>query len=85
MPYSKVTVFYGHIHQEHHHKTGHIGHHAARGLMYPLPAPGSVPVKSPVPWDPSQPHKGLGFRGVQENVKDGQYAISEFTVKGEKL
>ena len=29
MPYKNVTVFYGHIHQEHHHKTGHIEHHAA--------------------------------------------------------
>ncbi|MGZ3596255.1 MAG: metallophosphoesterase family protein, partial [Syntrophales bacterium] len=43
MPYANVTVFYGHIHQEHHHQTGHIAHHAAKGLMYPLPAPGSVP------------------------------------------
>ena len=40
MPYSNVTVFYGHIHQEHHHKTGNIAHHAAKGLMFPLPAPG---------------------------------------------
>src|SRR5437763_422761 len=24
MPYKSVTVFYGHIHQEHHHMTGHI-------------------------------------------------------------
>lgn len=24
MPFSNVTVFYGHIHQEHHHMTGHI-------------------------------------------------------------
>ena len=27
MPYSNVTVFYGHIHQEHHQMTGHIAHH----------------------------------------------------------
>jgi hypothetical protein len=85
MPYSNVTVFYGHIHQEHHRMTGHIAHHAAKGLMYPLPAPGSVPVKKPVPWDASQPYKGLGFRNVEAKVKKAEFAINEFGVKGEKL
>ncbi len=85
IPYSNVTVFYGHIHQEHHHKTGNIAHHAAKGLMFPLPAPGSVPVKNPIPWDANQPYKGLGFRSVDAKVKEGQYAISEFSVKGERL
>jgi len=85
MPYSNVTVFYGHIHQEHHHKTGHIAHHAAKGLMFPLPAPGSVPVKNPIPWDANQPYKGLGFRSVEAKVKKAQYMISEFSVKGERL
>jgi 3',5'-cyclic AMP phosphodiesterase CpdA len=59
-----VTVFYGHIHQEHHHATGHIGHHSATSLIFPLPAPGSVPKKGPVPWDPAHPYQGLGFRQV---------------------
>jgi hypothetical protein len=85
MPYSNVTVFYGHIHQEHHHNTGHIDHHAAKGLMYPLPAPGSVPKKAPVPWDATQPYRGLGFRSVEAKVKEASYTISEFNVKGEKL
>lgn len=85
MPYSKVTVFYGHIHQEHHHNTGHIAHRAAKGLMFPLPAPGSVPVKSPIPWNANQPYKGLGFRNVEAKVKEARYAISEFSVKGENL
>jgi hypothetical protein len=84
-PYSSVTVFYGHIHQEHHQKTGNIAHHAAKGLMFPLPAPRSVPVKNPIPWDANQPYKGLGFRGVDAKVKEAQYTISEFSVKGEKL
>ena len=44
MPYSNVTVFYGHIHQEHHHKTDQIWHHAAKGLMFPLPAMGRARV-----------------------------------------
>jgi hypothetical protein len=85
MPYTNVTVFYGHIHQEHLHNTGHIDHHAAKGLMYPLPAPGSVPKKAPVPWDATQPYKGLGFRSVEARVKEASYAISEFNIKGEKL
>ena len=85
MPYPNVTVFYGHIHQEHHHNTGHIAHHAAKGLMYPLPAPGSVPKKQPVPWDDKAPYKGLGFRGINADVKKAKYNITEFGVKGERL
>jgi hypothetical protein len=85
MPYPNVTVFYGHIHQEHHHKTGHIAHHAAKGLMFPLPAPGSVPVKKPIPWDAAEPYKGLGFRSVGVKVKQAEHAIAEFSVKGEML
>ena len=64
-PYSNVTVFYGHIHQENHHMTGAIAHHAAEGLMYPLPAPGSVPKKAPLPWDAAHPFRGLGIREVE--------------------
>jgi len=85
MPYSNVTVFYGHIHQEHHHKTAHIGHHSAKGLMYPLPAPGSLPKKIQLPWDDAKPYKGLGFRGIETKGKQAEYAITEFGVKGEKL
>ena len=85
MPYSNVTVFYGHIHQEHHQKTGHIAHHADKGLMFPLPAPGSVPVKNPIPWDTNQPYKGLGFRSVKVKVKKAEFAITEIGLKGERL
>lgn len=85
MPYSNVTIFYGHIHQEHHQKIGQISHHAAKGLMFPLPAPGSVPVKNPIPWDANQPYRGLGFRNVEVKVKETRCAISEFSVRGEKL
>jgi hypothetical protein len=82
MPFQHVTVFYGHIHQENHHQTGHIAHHSAMGLMYPLPAPGSVPKKAPVPWDPMQPYRGLGFRGVggQAAGKSG-IRISEYPLQ----
>jgi len=80
MPYKNVTVFYGHIHQEHHHTTGHIAHHAAKGLMFPLPAPGSQPNRAPLPWDPAQPYKGLGFRSVDAEVPQAAYEITEFPV-----
>lgn len=65
MPYPNVTVFYGHIHQEHHHMTGHIAHHAAQSLIFPLPVPGSQPKRTPVPWDAAHPYRGLGFRSVE--------------------
>ncbi|HEY7986532.1 MAG TPA: metallophosphoesterase, partial [Methylophilaceae bacterium] len=47
MPYNNVTVFYGHIHQENHHMTGHIAHHSAQSLMFPLPVAGSQPKRLP--------------------------------------
>jgi len=81
MPLKNVTVFYGHIHQEHHQMTGHIAHHAAKGLMFPLPAPGSQPNRTPLAWDPAQPYKGLGFRGVDAQVRKAEYEITEYPVK----
>jgi 3',5'-cyclic AMP phosphodiesterase CpdA len=59
-----VTVFYGHIHQEHHQTTGAITHHAAKSLIFPLPAPGSAPKRAPIPWNPARPYGGLGLREV---------------------
>lgn len=80
MPYSNVTVFYGHIHQENHHMTGHIPHHSAKSLMFPLPPPGSQPKRMPVPWDDNAPYQGLGFRETEALAKDSVYTISEFPV-----
>ena len=80
MPYSNVTVFYGHIHQEHHHSTGHIDHHAAQSLIFPLPAPGSQDKRTPLPWDAAAPGKGLGFREVQADAKQARYQLQEFPV-----
>jgi Icc-related predicted phosphoesterase len=80
MPYRNVTVFYGHIHQEHHHMTGHIAHHSAKSLIFPLIAPGSQPKRAPVAWDPAQPYKGLGFRGVETEIKKAEYEITEYPV-----
>ncbi len=81
MPYRNLTVFYGHIHQEHHHMTGHIAHHAAKSLIFPLPAAGSVPKRVPLAWNAADPtYAGLGFRGIDVNARSGQAAISEFAV-----
>ena len=80
MPYQNVTVLYGHIHQENHHQTGHIGHHAARGMMYPLPAPHSVPKKAPIPWDLAHPYQGLGYRQAQETLRLSELALSELPI-----
>jgi len=76
--YPHVTVFYGHIHQEHHHQTEHIAHHAAKSLVFPLPAPGSVPKKVPLPWDAAKPFNGLGYRQVDVDV-DGDDAPVKLT------
>lgn len=75
-----VTVFYGHIHQEHHFKTGAIEHHAAKGLMFALPAPGSQLKRTPVAWDPAAPYKGLGFREVEAEARPVKYDITELPV-----
>jgi 3',5'-cyclic AMP phosphodiesterase CpdA len=80
-PYKNVTVFYGHIHQEHHQMTGNIPHHAAKGLMFPLPAPGSVPKRVPIPWDAASPYKGLGYRSITAKTGNAEYMITEFPVQ----
>ena len=74
-----VNVFYGHIHQENVHQTGQITHRAARSLVFPLPAPGSVPKKGPLPWDPQSADHGLGYREVKRvaaalDVKEHPFA-----------
>ena len=82
MPYKNVVVFYGHIHQVHNQMTGHIAHHAANGLMYPLPAPLSQPKKAPIPWDPAVPYKNLGVRDIETIKTKDEYVITELPIKG---
>jgi len=69
MPFRNVTVFYGHIHQENHHMTGHIAHHSARSLIFALPAPGSQEQRTPLAWNESAPYAGLGFREVSASSR----------------
>lgn len=61
--------------------TGHIAHHAAKGLMFPLPAPGSQPTRAPLPWDPAQPYKGLGFRDIEAESKEVAFKLTELPVQ----
>jgi hypothetical protein len=75
--YANVTVFYGHIHQEHHHLTGSVAHHAARSLIFPLPPPGSQPKRAPIPWDPQHPGRGLGWREVRDAAGSSAPVIAE--------
>jgi Calcineurin-like phosphoesterase len=82
LPHKQVTVFYGHIHQEHHHQTEHIVHHAAKSLIFPLPAPGSVPKKVPLAWDPAAPFKGLGYREIDLPRPEADPRLMEFSVAG---
>jgi 3',5'-cyclic AMP phosphodiesterase CpdA len=84
MPFENVIAFHGHIHQENHHTTGHIAHHACKGSMYPLSTPGPQPAPAPVPWDAKEPFKGLGFRSVKADKTAAKYEIAELTVTGKK-
>ena len=84
-PYQHLTVFYGHIHQENHRTTGHINHHSAKSLMFPLPAPMSVPKKTPVAWDPQHPARGLGSREIDVKDKGRALTLEEYDVKGGRV
>jgi hypothetical protein len=52
--------------------------------MFPLPAPGSVPQKAPIPWDPGAPFAGMGWRDVKAEVssKSLDLTIEEKNVRG---
>ncbi len=84
-PYRHLTVFYGHIHQENHRTTGNITHHSAKSLIFPLPAPGSVPKNAAVPWDPGHPARGLGFREVEVKDRGQTLALEEYDVRGARV
>ena len=60
--------------------TGHIAHHSAKSLIFPLPAPGSQPNRAPLPWDASAPYKGLGFREIEAEDVGKTYQVTEFPV-----
>jgi hypothetical protein len=53
-------------------------------LIFPLPAPGSVPKKAPVPWDAAAPFKGLGYRSVQLDGRQDTPVLAELQVQGRR-
>jgi hypothetical protein len=79
--WKNVTVFYGHIHQEHHFMTGQIAHHAAKSLIFPLPPPGSQPKRAPVPWDAAHPGRGLGFREADADAPRRSWRLTEHSME----
>lgn len=60
--------------------TGHIAHHAAKSLIFALPAPGSQPKRTPPAWDATQPYHGLGLREVEATRNPVRYVIDELPV-----
>jgi hypothetical protein len=60
--------------------TGHIAHHAAKSLMFPLPAPGSQPKRAPIPWNPDAPYSGLGIRDIEASAKKPDCELTELPV-----
>lgn len=61
--------------------TGSVSHHAARSLMFALPAPMSQPKRLPVPWDAAAPYKGLGWRSVDVDGAPGAFALTEVPIR----
>jgi hypothetical protein len=49
--------------------------------MFPLPAPGSVSKRAPIPWDAAEPYKGLGYRSVEAKAETAEYILTEYPVK----
>ena len=81
MPFANVTVFYGHIHHEHHFMTGHIAHHAALSTMFPLAPTGTVEKKTQTSWNAARPYQGLGWRSVRAGGTGAPRMVEQPLVK----
>ena len=60
----KPTVFYGHVHHEHHTTAMGAVHHATASLMIPVLPAGTRPERTVVPWNAAAPYRGMGWRTV---------------------
>jgi 3',5'-cyclic AMP phosphodiesterase CpdA len=78
--FKNVKLFYGHIHQEREDSQDGFTQYAAPGMMFPLPAPGSVASPNPLPWDAEHPYRGLGFRTVSLDLKTSQATVKEYAI-----
>lgn len=83
-PFKNVHLFYGHIHQERQDSEGGFTQQAAQGMMFPLPAPGSVASPNPVPWNPAHPYQGLGFRTVRIDLASDQFTVHEYGISADE-
>jgi hypothetical protein len=81
MPFNNVSVLYGHIHQQHHHMTGHIAHHSAQSLIFPLSKPGSVEKKHKIAWDDNNPYQGLGIQNIKTVSSDKTLDLNNLGLK----
>jgi 3',5'-cyclic AMP phosphodiesterase CpdA len=79
-PFNNVKIFYGHIHQERVDDEDGFVQYAAPGMMFPLPAPGSVASPNPLPWDPAHPYRELGFRTVKIDLQTHQFTVKEYGI-----
>jgi len=79
-PFKNVELFYGHIHQEREDTQDGFTQYAAQGMMFPLPAPGSVASPNPLAWDAAHPYRGLGFRTVSLDLKTHQATVKEYAI-----
>jgi 3',5'-cyclic AMP phosphodiesterase CpdA len=79
-PFKNVKIFYGHIHQERKDDREGFIQFAAPGMMFPLPAPGSVASPGPLPWDPAHPYRELGFRTVKIDLRTLQFTVKEYGI-----
>jgi 3',5'-cyclic AMP phosphodiesterase CpdA len=78
----KATVFYGHIHHEHHTTANGIVQHAATSLMIPIYPAGTRPERTVVPWDAGRPYRGMGWRIVSARGRGSAWDIRQEAVTG---
>ena len=79
-PFKNVKLFFGHIHQTREDDQDDFTQYAAPGMMFPLPAPGSVASPNPLPWDAAHPYRALGFRTVSIDLKSHKFTIKEYGI-----
>ncbi|MGH7225677.1 MAG: metallophosphoesterase family protein, partial [Gemmataceae bacterium] len=76
-PYDNVTVLYGHIHRRDVQRRAHIGHYAARSLIFAFNDPAGNPDKKALPFDKADPFKDLGIRLAGADAPNQPLAIDD--------
>src|SRR5205085_4495610 len=80
-PY-KATVFYGHIHHDHHTSALGAVHHATASLMIPLYPAGTRPDRTMVAWDAARPYQGMGWRAISARGHGSAWEVRQEPVTG---